>query len=356
MRAEPGAGGAATPAPLVVDLRSDTVTQPTPAMRAVLAQAEVGDDGFGDDPSVGALEHRVAVLLGTESALFFPSGIMANQAAILALGEPGTEILTEADAHLIHYEEGSVAAHGGMLIRGIPARDGILRPEELTRALRPPSRYQPTPRILALENTHLASGGRAMDPERTRALSAMARDAGLRVHLDGARLWNAAAALGVDPAELVAPVDTVMTCLSKGLGAPAGSMLAGPRDLVDRAWRIRRRLGGQMRQVGILAAAALYALDHHRERLVDDHRRARTLMEGLTRIPGVRGTPPETNVVLVDITETGQPVEQILAGLRSRGIGMGPYGPGRIRAVLHLGIGDAQVDQAVGAFEAVFDR
>jgi len=338
---------------LEVDLRSDTVTQPTPAMRDVMARAEVGDDGFGDDPSVQELEERVAGLLGTEAALFFPSGIMANQAAILALGEPGVEILAEASAHLIHYEEGSIAAHGGMSIRGIPAQDGILTRQELRSALRPASRYQPLCRILALENTHLASGGRAMDPVRTRELAEDAREAGLRVHLDGARLWNAAHALAVPPAELVAPVDTVMTCLSKGLGAPVGSMLAGPREVVDRAWRIRRRLGGQMRQAGILAAAASFALEHHRARLGEDHRRARILMEGLVQNPGVRGTPPETNVVLVDVSGTGRSVESILSGLRNFGVGMGPYGPGRVRAVLHLGIGDSDVSHAVEAFAAV---
>jgi threonine aldolase len=341
------------PPPPRVDLRSDTVTRPTPAMREAMLRAEVGDDCFGEDPTVRALEARAAELLGKESALFFPSGIMANQTGILALGEPGTEVLAEAGAHLIHWEEGSLAAHGGMQLRGIPAAEGLLTPAELDGALHPPSPFQPRGAVLALENTHLGSGGRVMSPPRTAAVAERARAHGLRIHLDGARLWNAAAELGVPPAELAAPVDTVMTCLSKGLGAPVGSMLAGPRSVLERGWRIRRRLGGQMRQAGILAAAGLHALEHHRTRLVEDHRRARRLAEGLGGLPGVAVAPPETNIVMADVTATGRSVDSVLGALARRGVAMGAFGGGRIRAVLHLDVNDDGVDRAVVAFREV---
>lgn len=338
----------------MIDLRSDTFTRPTPEMREAIARAPVGDDCFGEDPTVRALEARAAELLGKEAALFFPSGIMANQTGILALaGERGGEVVAEAGAHLIHYEEGAVSAHGGMGVRGISAAAGILEVEELRGGLRPPSPYHPRTRVLALENSHLDSGGRAMTAERTDELAEVARQAGLRIHLDGARLWNAAAALDVTPDRLTRSVDTVMTCLSKGLGAPVGSMLAGPGDLMDRAWRIRRRLGGQMRQAGILAAAGLHALEHHRERLADDHRRARHLAEGLATLPGVSVTPPETNVVMVDLKGTGKPVDVVLAELKKREVLLVPFGSGRVRAVLHLDVDDAGVARAVEAFAEV---
>jgi len=322
-------------------------------MREAMLVAPVGDDCFGEDPSVRALEMRVADLLGKEKALFFPSGIMANQAALLALGEPGTEVLAEARAHLIHYEEASVAAHGGMTLRGVPAASGLLTPDELRAALRPPSPFHPRVSAVALENTHLDSGGRVMTPEAVEAVAAVAREAGIPVHLDGARLWNAAAALGVTPAALAAPVTTVMTCLSKGLGAPVGSLMAGPASVVERAWRIRRRLGGQMRQAGILAAAGLHALEFQRDRLGDDHARARQLAEGVAFLPGIRVTAPETNVVMMDVEGTGRTPPEILAELARRGVGMVPFGPTRIRAVLHLEVDDQGVEVALNALADV---
>lgn len=340
----------------MIDLRSDTVTRPTPAMREAIARAEVGDDCFGEDPTVRRLEERVAELLGKERALYFPSGIMANQAGLLSLGAPGTEVLLEARAHLLHYEEGSIAAHGGMTPRPIPSADGLLTPEELAGALRPPSRFHPEIRILALENTHLDSGGRVMDPAAMRRLTDLARTAGLRVHLDGARLWNAAVAADCDPADLADPADTVMTCLSKGLGAPVGSMLAADADTMERAWRIRRRLGGQMRQAGILAAAGLHALEGYRERMARDHERARDLAQGASGVPGLRVTEPESNIVMMDIEETGATPPDLLAELAAEGVGMVPFGPTRIRAVLHREIDDEDVRRAVRVLRSVVDR
>jgi threonine aldolase len=337
----------------MIDLRSDTVTRPTPEMREAMHRAEVGDDCFGEDPTVRALELEMARILGKEAALFFPSGIMANQTGILAMGTPGSEVLLEARAHLLHYEEGSVAAHGGMTLRAIQSRDGLLTPDEVRGAIRPESRYHPRVSLLALENTHLDSGGRVMGPEQVAAVCEVAREAGLAVHMDGARLWNAAVAAGCEPADLVRPVDTVMTCLSKALGAPVGSMLAGPADLMEGAWRIRRRLGGQMRQAGILAAAGLHALEFHRAGLADDHRRARMLAEGASRIAGVTVAPPETNVVMMEVGETGMKPPALLAALADRGVGMVPFGPGRVRAVLHREVNDGDVEAALEALAGV---
>ncbi len=337
----------------MIDLRSDTVTRPTPAMREAIAHAPVGDDCFGEDPTVRELEATIAGLLGTERALFFPSGIMANQAGILAQGEPGTEVLAEARAHLLHYEEGSVAAHGGMTLRAIPTASGLLTPDDVAAAIRPESPFHPRVSLLALENTHLDSGGRVMGAAAVAEVAEVAREAGLRVHVDGARLWNAAVGAGCSPAELVAPVDTVMTSLSKGLGAPVGSMLAGSEETIGRAWRIRRRLGGQMRQVGLLAAAALHALDGYRDRLGADHRRAAALAEGARTIRGVRVTSPETNIVMIEVSGTGMQPTEILAGLDRRGVRMVPFGPTRIRAVLHREIDDAGIEAAVEALSYV---
>ncbi|TVP76211.1 MAG: aminotransferase class I/II-fold pyridoxal phosphate-dependent enzyme [Gemmatimonadales bacterium] len=317
-------------------------------LEAILA-AETGDDCFGEDPTVRRLEERVADLLGKERALYFPSGIMANQAGILAQGEAGTEVLAEARAHLVHYEEGSVAAHGGMSLRGVPTATGLMTPDELRAALRPPSPYHPRVSILALENTHLDSGGRVHDPEEMVQVAEVAREAGLSVHLDGARLWNAAAALHLTPDRVAAPADTVMTCLSKGLGAPVGSMLAGPAPVVERAWRIRRRLGGQMRQAGLLAAAGLHALEHQLPRMHEDHARARRLAHALSALPGLRVVPPETNVVMVDVSGTARAPGHLLEALAREGVGMVPFGATRIRAVLHREISDAQVEEAGAA-------
>ncbi len=336
----------------MIDLLSDTVTLPTPAMREAMVRAEVGDDCFGEDPTVRRLEERVAALLGKERALFFPSGIMANQCGILAQTRPGDEILVEARAHILHYEEGWPAAHGGLLVRTVTAAEGVLAEAELAAALRPPSPFHPRTSLLALENSHLDSGGRVMTPERTARLAGMAREAGLAVHLDGARLWNAAAAQDLPPARLAEPVDTVMTCLSKGLGAPVGSMLAGSGGVLERAWRIRRRLGGQMRQAGLLAAAGIYALDHHLPLLPEDHRRARELGDALARIPGVRVTPPATNILMLDLAGTGVAVSDFLAELGRRGVRMGPFGGSRVRAVLHHQVADGDLGAVADAVRA----
>lgn len=337
-----------TPEP--VDLRSDTVTRPTPAMREAIATAEVGDASLGDDPTTSRLEERVARLLGKERALFFPSGVMANQTALATLGRPGTEVVVEAGAHVLHYEEGAAAALSGLQLRAVPTADGLLTARAVEEAVRPGSPYMPETSVVAVENTHLDSGGRVMPLETAREIRAVAEGHGLGVHLDGARLWHASVASGRPAAEYADQADTVMVALSKGLGCPVGSLLAGPGEVMDRAWRVRRRFGGGMRQTGILAAAGLHALDHHLERLEMDHENARLLAEGLSEIEGVRVTPPETNIVLVDVSGLEGSTGEILGFLEKRGILMIEFGPQRLRAVTHLDVGRAGIERAVEVF------
>jgi threonine aldolase len=321
--------------PTVVDLRSDTVTRPTLAMRRAMAEAEVGDDTLGDDPTVQELEARVAQLLGKEKALFFPSGVMANQTALAVHGRWGSEVVVEGGAHIFHFEEGAAAALKGLQLRPVPTPDGVLRPEDLEAAVRPQSRYLPRTSLVCIENTHLASGGRIILPAQIGALAAAAHSRGLPVHMDGARLWHASAESGLAPTAFTDPVDSVMVCLSKGLGAPVGSMLAGSAPVIDEAWRVRRRFGGGMRQAGILAAAGLHALEHHLPRLREDHAKARLLAEALGVVDGLTPVPPETNVVLVDADPLRLDIPKFLDFLGFHRILMLPFGPCRLRAVTH---------------------
>lgn len=332
-----------------VDLRSDTVTRPTPAMRQAMMEAEVGDDVLDHDPTTLALERNVASLLGKERALFFPSGVQANQTALAVHGRPGTEAVCEAGAHIFNYEEAAGALISGLQLRPVSTPRGLLTPELVRSAIRPPSPYNPTTSLVAIENTHNSAGGTIMPLETARAIREVATEAGLPIHLDGARLWHASAETGLPPSELAAVADTVMVCLSKGLGAPVGSVLAGSEELMQKAWRIRRRLGGGMRQSGILAAAGLYALEHHRERLLEDHRRARVLAQGAGRIRGLRVEAPETNIVMLDIEAGGVTAEVILSCMAERRVLMVPFGPRRIRAVTHMDVDDEGIQQALGA-------
>jgi len=326
-----------------IDLRSDTVTKPSPGMRRAMAEAEVGDDVLDGDPTTRKLEQRVAELLGTEDALFFPSGSQANQTGIWLVTEPGTELLIEANAHLIHYEMAGVSALSGAQIRPIATPDGLLTPELVRGALRPASPHVPRVTALALENTHNLAGGRVLRAEMFDDLIRAAREARLAVHLDGARLWNAGAAAGVPPARLTQGVDTVMVSISKGLGCPVGSCLGFRKDQRARAWEIRKRLGGGMRQSGILAAAGLYALDHNLDRIAEDHANARRFWEVLSDSPTVRPVPPDSNIVMVDLQIDAQPAS---ARLAQAGVLMSAYGPKRIRAVMHLDVSRADVERA----------
>ncbi|HUH11953.1 MAG TPA: GntG family PLP-dependent aldolase [Longimicrobiales bacterium] len=332
-----------------LDLRSDTVTRPTAGMRDAIARAEVGDDALGDDPTVRALEARVAELLGKDAALLFPSGIMANLTAMLAHTEPGSEAVAERSAHVVDWEDCGAAHFGGVQLRTVQGDGGLLDPDAVRAAIRPAGPHHPRTRLLCVENTHNAAGGRILPLERLRALRAVAAEHEVAVHLDGARLWNAAAATGVPLTDWGSEADTVMVTLSKGLGCPVGSMLAVPAALEARARRLRRRLGGGMRQSGVLAAAGLYALEHHRERLTEDHARARALADACEGLPGVRVVPPETNIVMLELADA----PAVAAALRERGVLTSVFTPTRLRAVTHLDVGDDGVARAARALAEV---
>ncbi len=329
-----------------IDLRSDTVTKPSPEMRRAMAEAEVGDDVLDGDPTTRQLEARIAGLLGTEDALFFPSGTQANQTGIALLTRPGTELLIEANAHLVHYETAGVAALSGVQIRPIATPDGLLEAESVRRALRPASPHVPRATALAVENTHNAAGGRVLGPDAMDGVVAAARAAGLPVHLDGARLWNAAAAAGVPPARLARGADTVMVSVCKGLGCPVGSCLGFRKELRPRAWEIRKRLGGGMRQSGILAAAALYALDHNLPRIGEDHSNAKRFAALLSDCPTVRPSDPETNIVMLDLVRETDSSETVIPRLAQAGVLVMPFGPRRLRSVTHLNVSRPDVERA----------
>ncbi len=333
----------------IVDLRSDTVTRPSAAMREAMMTAEVGDDVLDRDPTTQALEERVAELLGKDRALFFPSGIQANQTALAVHGRPGTEAVLEAGAHIFNYEEAAGALISGLQLHPVSAPDGILTPELIRNSIRPPSRYNPSTSLISVENTNNSAGGRILPLETALAIREIAQESGLPIHLDGARLWHACVETETTPAEVASAGDTVMVCLSKGLGAPVGSLLAGPSEFMEKAWRVRRRLGGAMRQSGVLAAAGLFALENNRIRLKEDDRRDRLLARGAKKIEGYDVASPDTNIVMLNIQAPGVTAEVILAFLAERGVLMVPFGPKRIRAVAHMDVDDEGIQRALGA-------
>jgi threonine aldolase len=336
------------------DFRSDTVTVPTPAMREAIATAVVGDDVFGDDPTINALQERAADLLGKEAALFVPSGTMANQVAIRTWTEPGDEIIAESTAHIFLYEGGGFAALSGVSLRQVEGTRGILDPDDVRRAVRPPGglSHFPVSKLVCVENTANRGGGTVYPMEVLTGLRAVADDEGLGLHLDGARLFNAAVASGRPVADLAAPFDSISICLSKGLGAPVGSLLVGSRTFIDRAHRFRKMFGGGMRQAGILAAAGLHALEHHVDRLADDHRRARRIGEELSGIAGVSVDleTVQTNMVYLDVEGTGRDGAAWVELLDGRGIATHATSRTSLRFVTHLQIGDDAVDAVIDAF------
>jgi len=337
-----------------VDLRSDTVTRPTAEMRKAMAAAEVGDNVYGEDPTVRRLEETAAARVGCQAALFVPSGTMGNQIAIHLYASPGTDVLLEAGSHVHRSELGAMAAWTGATARALAGEDGLLSPGEVERAIAPPAYYVARATLLVLENTHNFAGGVVLPQERKEALVAVARRHGLAVHLDGARIFNAAAALGLPAAEVAAGCDTVMFCLSKGLGAPVGSLLCGSREAMEEARVVRKRLGGGMRQAGILAAAGLVALERHVDRLAEDHRRARRLAEAVAELPGCVLDPAgvRTNIVIAAV-EPGERLPALLEALRGQGVLAGAMGPGRLRLVTHLDVDDAGIGRAVAALRTV---
>lgn len=358
-----------------IDLRSDTVTKPTPGMRAAMAAAEVGDDVFFDDPTVNRLQERVADLLGKEAALFVPSGTMSNQICLRAQTQPGDEIICEAGCHLYNYEAGGPAVLSGLMCRTVQGQYGILDVSQLTGLIRPDNEHQVRTRMVCLENTHNRGGGTIFPLDKIAAISSWARENGLLMHLDGARLMNAVVATGIPAKTWASYFDSVSICFSKGLGAPIGSALAGTKEMVARARRIRKVLGGGMRQVGVLAAAALYALDHHVERLREDHEHAQILAQAVLDSPGVRLYPPkiETNILYMVIeTELAEsvlakaaenngvglvagaaPSQAVAALLKQHGVLVVPTSPDAVRMVTHLDVSRAQVERAAAAIRQV---
>jgi threonine aldolase len=331
-----------------LDLRSDTVTKPTPAMREAIARAEVGDDVYGEDPTVRRLEALAAEKLGKQAALFVVSGTMGNQASLRALSRPGDVLLGGENAHILLYEQGAAAALWGVQIQTI-GRGGLFDGTDVAAAIAPDEAHFAPTRIVAVENTHNRAGGRIFPLERLTDVARVAKQRGLALHLDGARLFNAVVASGIPAPVWAEPFDTVTFCLSKGLGAPAGSLVCGSHDVIRRVHRARKLLGGGLRQAGVLAAAGLHALEHHVERLADDHANARRLAAGLERLGFSVDPAPETNMVLFAVKD----VAGFLRETRRRELLINPAALGQFRAVTHLDVSQADVDDALGRIAEV---
>ncbi len=342
----------------IADFRSDTVTRPTGSMIRAMASAELGDDVFGDDPTVIKLEESAAVLFGKEAALFVPSGVMGNLAAILVQTEPGDEILLEENAHSFHFETGGAGAFAGVQTRTVPSEAGIPGLEALENTIRPDNIHFPRTKLIIYENTNNMAGGTIVPLALMTELYELARDRGVKVHLDGARLWHAHVATGTPIREFARQADTVMSCLSKGLSAPVGSLLFGTHAFIAEARRARKRLGGGMRQAGVLAAAGLVAIHEMIERLADDHARARRLAEGLAGIKGVQIDPERvaTNIVVFKLAGIRPAYEALVAFLAAREVRVIDLWGRGIRLVTHRHIDDSHVDRALSAISAAAEE
>ena len=338
-----------------LDFRSDTVTRPTPGMRAAMAEAPVGDDVFGEDPTVLRLQERVAELLGKEAALFVPSGTMSNQIGVRVHCRPGDEMICEAECHLYFYEQAGYAQLSGVAARPVQGVFGVMELDQLRGLLRPENPHFVRTRLVCLENTHNRGGGRIQPYAAVEAICGWAHASGLKTHLDGARLLNAAVATGIEARRWAEHFDTVSICFSKGLGAPVGSALAGPRDLIAEGLRHRKVLGGGMRQAGIIAAGALYALEHHIDRLAEDHAHAQRLAEGIRQIECLRLRPEtvDTNIVFFAVDPAWGTAPEFAAQLKQRGVLMLTTNPTTLRAVTHLDVNRRDVDRAIEALKAV---
>jgi len=335
----------------MIDLRSDTVTKPTPGMLAAMMAAAVGDDVYGEDPTVNELERRVAAEFGTEAALFVPTGTMGNQIAVRVHCRPQDEVLLESSSHIYLWEAGAPAALSGVTLRTIDGRNGLLGVADLDPHLHPDDMHSVRSRLVCLENTHNRGGGTVYPLGAVAAVSAWARANGLATHLDGARIWNAVVASGVGPKEWARHFDTVSVCFSKGLGAPAGSALLGPRDLIAQGRRVRKLFGGAMRQVGFLAAACLYGMDRNVDRLADDHANAKLLAAAVADVPGFALAPPvvETNLVWFEVGPPHGTAKDVAAKLREKGVLAAPLGRTTVRLVTHLDVTREQCERAAAA-------
>lgn len=336
-----------------LDFRSDTVTRPTPQMRAAMAEAAVGDDVFGEDPTVNRLQQRLAEMLGKEAALYVPSGTMSNLIGVRLHCKPGDEMICEAGCHVFNYEQGGYAQLSGVAVKPVEGRYGVMEVDQLTDLVRPDNAHYVRTRLVSLENTHNRGGGRIQPYETVEAICRWAHAAGLRTHMDGARLFNAVVATGIEAPRWAEHFDTVSVCFSKGLGAPVGSALAGSRELIAEAVRHRKVLGGGMRQAGVIAAAALYALEHHVDRLADDHANAQRLADGIRRIDELELDPEQvdTNLVFFRVDPAWGPAQEFSERLRQRGLLMLATSPTKLRAVTHLDVTSDDVDRAIAILE-----
>ena len=340
----------------MIDLRSDTVTKPTPAMRDAMCSALVGDDVYGEDPTVNALQEKTAALLGTEAALFMPSGCASNQIAIKSHTEAGDEIIVEQDAHIFVYETAAPAVLSAVQVRTIAGVRGTITAAQLPAAVRPAVYYMPKTRLIALENTHNRAGGTIYPIDEIKKISAYAREHGILLHLDGARLWNASVAAGIAPKEYAQYFDSISVCFSKGLGAPVGSALCGNYDFITKARKWRKVFGGGMRQAGILAAGAIYALDNHIERLQEDHEKARFFAEVVNKssVLDIELDAVQTNIVQVDVAKTGKSPDQVIDMLKVKGVIVSGGTFTTIRVVTHLDVSMEQIRAAADTVLALF--
>ena len=338
-----------------IDLRSDTVTQPTADMRRAMFAAAVGDDVFGEDPTVNALQEKAARLLGKEAALFVASGTMANQLSIKAHTQPGDEVIIEAGAHAMNFEGGAGAVLSAVQFFGVPGSRGIIDAAQVEAAIRIDDVHFPVSRLIVIENTHNRGGGSVFPLGKIQQIRELATRRGLRMHMDGARLWNACVATGTSPAAYAAPFDSVSVCLSKGLGCPVGSLVLGSKDFIKRVHRFRKMVGGGWRQAGFLAAAGIYALDHHIDRLREDHRKALKLAQGLADIKNVVINPAEveTNILFFDVSRAERTAQEVAAAAKGKGVLLHPTAKTRIRCVTHLDVSFEDIDRALEAIEAV---
>lgn len=340
----------------MIDLRSDTVTLPTPAMREFMSEAPVGDDVFGEDPTINQLQKNVSDLLGKEAGLFVVSGTMANQISINTHTVPGNEIILEAGSHIFNYEAGAPAFLSGVQMHPIPGKLGVIRMEQIEPLIRPKNAHSPQTRLIWIENTHNRAGGTLFPIEEMKRIRELADAHQLMMHLDGARLWNAHVATGIPLKTYAQYFDSISVCFSKGLGAPVGSMVLSTSDFIQRAHRIRKVFGGGMRQAGIIAAGAMYAVDHHISRLEEDHVHARMLAEAISKLPGIQVDldSVQTNMVFFDVSESRRTGVQIQEELEKKGVRVIALGPTRLRAVTHLNVSQNDIEAAIRMFKQVF--
>jgi threonine aldolase len=343
---------------ILIDLRSDTVTRPTPEMRNAMFEATVGDDVLGEDPTANALQEKAAALLGKEAALFVASGTMGNQLSIKAHTQPGDDVIIEAGGHAMNFEGGSSAVLSSVQFTTIPGTRGVFDADQVEAAIRVEDVHYPVSRLVIIENTHNRGGGTVFPLKNILRIREVATRKGLRMHMDGARLWNASVACGISPREYAAPFDSVSVCLSKGLGCPVGSLVAGSKDFIKRVHRFRKLVGGGMRQIGFLAAAGIYALDHHIDRLEEDHRKAKNLALGLAGIKNLILHPEEveTNILFFDVSPAERTAHEVAAALLEKGVRVHPTAKTRIRCVAHLDVSFADIDRAAEIIEGVMKR